>query len=337
MLTTGVSYTVLTGNSKELKTPQELIEKLKNKGIIFTHGFTEAAAIDYLKRNNNYYKLTAYRKNFQKDSAGKYVGLDFEYLVDRAIIDMLFRKEILSMALDIEHFEKVKLLNALKNKGDDGYKALRSYRASLETGGESNDAELNKLQTEIENNKGSIYCGDMLSHIPLGQEMPVWVFLEVITFGRFLSFLKFCGEYLNDQNLTNDYYTMKKVKSLRNAAGHSNCIFNDLVLRNREDTATMNDTIAKRFAKICPDCCEGNDILDHRGPNILQNDRIKEIVTLFSMHSKILPSPRMKMHYREELEVILERMYKNYECFYKDNAPISNAFNIILKMVLGWY
>ena len=30
------------------------------------------------------------------------------YLVDLAIIDMLFRKEILSMALDIEHFEKVK-------------------------------------------------------------------------------------------------------------------------------------------------------------------------------------------------------------------------------------
>lgn len=241
------------------------------------------------------------------------------------------------MALDIEHFEKVKLLNALKNNGDDGYKALRSYRASLETGGESNDVELKKLHAEIENNKSSVYCGDMLSHIPPGQEMPVWVFLEVITFGRFLSFLAFCGKYLDDQNLSDDYYSMKKVKSLRNAAGHNNCILNDLALRDRADTSPMNDTIAKRFAKICPDCSDGNDIPDHRGPDILQNDRLKEIVTLFSMHSKIIPSGRMKMHYKEDLECILERMYKNYDHFFKNNVPISNAFSLILKMVQGWY
>lgn len=332
-----MSYTVLTGNSKELKTPQELIETLKNKGITFTHGFTEAAAIDYLKRNNNYYKLTAYRKNFEKGPDGKYIGLDFEYLVDLAIIDMLFRKEILSMALDIEHFEKVKLLNALKNNGDDGYKALRSYKVSLETGGESNDIELNKLRLEIENNKHSIYCGDMLSHIPQGQEMPVWVFLEVITFGRFLAFLNFCGQYLNDKALINDYYAMKKVKSLRNAAGHSNCILNDLVLRNREETIPLNDTIAKRFSRLFSDSCDDSNSKDHYGPDILQNNRLKEIATLFSMHSKILPSERMKMHYREELEVILERMYKNYQSFYKDNAPISNTFSIIRRMVQGWY
>lgn len=241
------------------------------------------------------------------------------------------------MALDIEHFEKVKLLNALKNNGDDGYKILRSYKLSLETGGESRDDAPQRLDAEIENNKHSIYCKDMLSHISPDQEMPVWVFLEVITFGRFLSFLSFCGNYLNDQNLLDDYYSMKKVKSLRNAAGHNNCILNDLVLRNREDTSTINDTIAKRFARICPSCSQGLEIPDHRGPDVIQNDRLKEIVTLFSMHSKILPSPRMKIHYKDNLEVVLERMYKNYDTFYKNNASISNAFNLILKMVQGWY
>lgn len=136
-------------------------------------------------------------------------------------IDMLFRRLILGMALDIEHFEKVKLLNAMKNKNDDGYSILRSYFVSLETGGPANDKERSKLFGEIENNRSSIYCRDMLSHIPAGQEYPVWVFLEVITFGRFLSFLKFCADYFDDDSLRDDYYMMKKVKSLRNAAGHS--------------------------------------------------------------------------------------------------------------------
>ena len=104
------------GAKKELKSPDELVEILKGKGVTFSHSMDERAAINYLKKNNNYYKLTAYRKNFPKDENGRYINLDFAYLVDLAIIDMLFRRLILGMALDIEHFEKVKLLNALKKQ-----------------------------------------------------------------------------------------------------------------------------------------------------------------------------------------------------------------------------
>ncbi len=319
---------------KELKSPDELVGILKEKGITFSHSMDEQSAINYLKKNNNYYKLTAYRKNFQKGENGKYADLDFAYLVDLAIIDMLFRRLILGMALDIEHFEKVKLLNALKNKNDDGYKILRSYFVSLETGGPENDKERNKLFGEIENNRSSIYCRDMLSHIPAGQDYPVWVFLEVITFGRFLSFLKFCADYFNDDSLKDDYYMMKKVKSLRNAAGHSNCVLNDLTLRSREDTIDINDKVVKRFCKIILSPEYKND---RKGPNEIQNDRLKEIITLFSMHSKILPAASMKVHWREELESFLERALKHYDEYYKKNVAISNTFQIILKMVQGWY
>lgn len=323
------------GAKKELKSPDELIDILKAKGVTFSRNMDERSAIRYLKKNNNYYKLTAYRKNFPKNEDGKYVNLDFAYLVDLAIIDMLFRRLILGMALDIEHFEKVKLLNALKNKNDDGYRILRSYFVSLETGGPENEKERDKLLGEIENNRSSIYCRDMLSHIPAGQEYPVWVFLEVITFGRFLSFLKFCADYFKDESLTNDYYMMKKVKSLRNAAGHSNCILNDLVLRNREDTIGINDTVVKRFNKIVPTISDYDN--DHRGPNEIQNDRLKEIITLFSMHSKILPSAKMKDHWHVELEDFLERALKHFDDYYKTNHAISNTFQIISKMVQAWY
>ena len=183
---------------------------------------------------------------------------------------------------------------------------------------------------KIENNRSSIYCRDMLSHIPAGQEYPVWVFLEVITFGRFLSFLKFCADYFDDDSLRDDYYMMKKVKSLRNAAGHSNCILNDLALRNREDTVDINDRVVKRFCRIVPGA---KYEIDHKGPNEIQNDRLKELVTLFSMHSKILPAPTMKSHWHEELESFLVRALRHYDEYYKANPPISNTIQIILKMV----
>ncbi len=70
----------------------------------------ETAAKDYLVQHNNYFKLTAYRKNYDKHSAGensdKYINLEFAYLVDIAVIDMYLRYRIVHMALDIEHHTK---------------------------------------------------------------------------------------------------------------------------------------------------------------------------------------------------------------------------------------
>lgn len=106
---------VLSGaaQQKPFMSPEELVEKLLNKGVTFNYDYTQARAIEYLKKNNNYYKLSSYRKNFTKGDDGKYIDLDFSCLVDLGIIDMLFRYQVMRMALDIEHFEKVKLLTFL--------------------------------------------------------------------------------------------------------------------------------------------------------------------------------------------------------------------------------
>ena len=63
---------------------------MKLKGIRFTID-SEEKALSYLTQNNNYFKLRAYRKNYVKNRAGQYVGLEFAYLKDLAIIDMRMR------------------------------------------------------------------------------------------------------------------------------------------------------------------------------------------------------------------------------------------------------
>ena len=82
----------------------------KEKGITFNY-VSEENAIEFLKRKNNYYRLAAYRKNYDKrlngENKGTYINLDFAYLVDLSIIDMHLRNMIIQMCLDIEHDLKV--------------------------------------------------------------------------------------------------------------------------------------------------------------------------------------------------------------------------------------
>jgi len=323
---------------KPFLSPEELIHKMDVKGITFEHTSYEEA-LKYLKKNNNYYKLTSYRKNFQKDEEGKYIGLDFAALVDLAIVDMLFRYQVINMALDIEHFEKVKLLTFLKNQGSDGYDVVESYKQSLETQDQTTGSkQYAKLETEISNNETSVYCHDMLSHIKPGERMPVWVFTEVVSFGTFRNFFEFCVDRrYPTPDLIEEAYRLKKVKSIRNAAGHSNCIFNDLTINAPESKDELNKAVLNRLASSNIMEIKTDDNGKRIEPVEIQNDRIKEIITLFFVHSRILPSMTMKAHYKDELQSFALRMNTHLDDYYKGSLEILNAFSIIQKIIETWY
>ena len=97
-------------NDKPRLSLDEQIQHLKDKGILFNI-MDEESAKQYLKYNNNYYKLTSFRKNYDKhpggENEGKYINLEFAYLVDVSIIDMRLRYRVVEMALDIEHHTKL--------------------------------------------------------------------------------------------------------------------------------------------------------------------------------------------------------------------------------------
>ena len=103
---------------KPMLNEREQIEHLLKNGVKFEI-ISEKDAEKYLKRNNNYFKLTAYRKNFEKyvtgKNKGKYINLDFQMLIDLSIIDMRIRKSLLNIVLDLEHYTKIKLLNKVEN------------------------------------------------------------------------------------------------------------------------------------------------------------------------------------------------------------------------------
>ena len=68
-----------------------------------------------------FYKIYSYRKNFEyNQSEGKYINLDFKYLYDLSKFDMRIRYFIVTMALDIEHGLKRRLIYEVTNNRKEG-------------------------------------------------------------------------------------------------------------------------------------------------------------------------------------------------------------------------
>lgn len=219
------------------------IEHLKENGVRFNI-MNETEAKEYLAQNNNYFKLTAYRKNYAKHPAGenkdKYINLEFAYLVDIAVIDMQLRYRIVHMALDIEHHTKLQLLRKMDEHNEDGYQIVQDYLGSL------SENQKKICDGEINRNKGNIYCGDIVDKY-FGA-YPIWAFVEIIPFGRLVSFYDFCADRFSDRDMKDNYYRLLTCKEIRNASAHSNCILNDL----RAGTAvhSTNSAVTKALMKI---------------------------------------------------------------------------------------
>ena len=229
------------------------------------------------------------------------------------------------MCLDIEHAIKVKLVNAVTNNpAEDGYDIVRKFIAKDENF---------RVLKNIRSHKSGEYCKDLIAkYYPY---FPVWVFVEIVSFGRFRDFFEFCAIQYGEKRLKKEAYILKRVKSLRNAAGHSNCIINDLRLRHAS-RYPMENIVLRDLAR-CGVVSVGKIENIHDEPPELQNDRIKEIITLLYAHKTLIPSQSMRNHYKDSLgELIRGRMIQNLT-YYEGNDSINNFFTILDKVFDTWY
>ncbi len=220
-------------------TSAQLIQKMKiDKGISFKF-FSETQAQKYLFNENNYLRTASYRKNYQKylngQNKGKYINLDFGYLKELADIDSLLRTELSKACFDLEKYLKIRLLkDSETNQKDDGYKIVDNFL-------KANPYVVGKLEASC----SSPFTTNLLkkyftvslvynnqnhrneNKITAFNDCPIWVFLELITFGDFIKFYEFYYRVMRIK-MPISVPILKMLKNLRNACAHNNCLIADL-------------------------------------------------------------------------------------------------------------
>ena len=215
------------GSRKSLLTPEQLVARLKAKGVTFDR-CTEAEAADYLAHANNYLRAASYRKLYpvraEGERAGEYIGLDFEALRRLASADRALRSALREIVIDVEHFARARLLDRAIAEGEDSYTIVADYLADLSsrdrsriTGALSWRARRGTAHDE--------YSGDLIAHYQ-EQGFPLWLFLEVIEFGKFKDPWLYCAKRWDDRDMLVEHYTLKSAGALRNAVCHNRCLIN---------------------------------------------------------------------------------------------------------------
>lgn len=303
----------------------ELIEKLKGKGVKFEL-MLEVDAIKFLEENNNYFKLTSYRKNFPNNRVeGKtvYFNLDFLYLVELSRLDMRLRYLLVKMCLDIEHSLKVILMNDIQeNDNEDGYSIIEEYLKSQE------EDSKRRIISDIKKNVRSVYYSKLLKKHNINSlteeliDFPVWAFLEVVSFGTFISFFSYYFINRNENN-KKKVYLLNKVKQVRNAAAHNACMLNNLYSNNEIPYTPSN--LITRFL--------GNAGINEEMRNTkLSNEILYQITIVFYIHSEYVKSKSIKLNRYSEFSSLMNDSLNSANKHFLRNDLVYSSISYLYKI-----
>lgn len=300
---------------KQLLSIEELIQHMKNRGITFNE-ISENDAKQFLQNNNYYMKLAAYRANYDKCDTGKrqgqYKKLDFGYLKELSTIDMYLRYIVMDMCLDIEHVIKVRLIkNITNNPSEDGYDIVRKFIAQ--------DDNLRILKN-IRSHKSGEYCKDLIEkYYPY---FPVWVFVELISFGDLLYFCSFYEKIYGVQIINNKL--MNTVRDVRNAVAHSNCLLNKMT-EKIDSTKQVNNEISSFIIGM-------KNISKTSRVNNLSYKFTNSFVTVLYVYDSLMNEIPKQKRYKEIQEFMNGRVVKNKQ-FFQSNSKIVGVYNFHKKVI----
>ena len=315
-------------NKKPKLSAHDLVQKLKNeKGILFNI-VSESESEQYLLDINNYLRTASYRKNYPKNvkgkNGGKYINLEFAYLMDLSGIDYHLREQLLHICIDIEHDLKIRLLKDLEHSALDGYGIVEAFL-------NAND----RIKTGILMRRASAYTADLIAKYFIieqdssgkdyikNPDCPVWVLLEIISFGDFLLFYDFFYKLIGNEPIA--ISLLNAVKSLRNACAHNNCLIYNLNPGKCKAPICIQQEISKIHSIS----------KSTRNKRLSSRFMLEYIITLYVF--RILSSEKHRKERAEELlDLYNGRMLRHKE-FYINNPLIISVYDFSKKVIENWF
>ena len=323
---------ILINNSvdKPKMTAEKLVDMLHDeKGVTFSN-MDISQAIIYLSTTNNYLRTASYRKNYLKhksgSQSGKYIDLDFAYLAELSTLDMHLRSLLLKMSIALEHALKVYLLSVFEKQPlEDGYSIVTEYLG------------LNpKVIQSIESKIDTIFTGGLIDKYfdlcyvcdPNSTQTriktidcPIWVFVELLSFGELLSFYDYCAKKYSLP--LPEWNVLNPVRSLRNACAHNNCIL--FCLAPDCDKTQPPSAISQFVAKM-------NNIGVEERKKKLSCRPLFEITCLMYMYSKVISPNVFRNGITELRDFTTNRLVKHMD-YFEGNQLLSTSIKYLQKLV----
>lgn len=355
----------------------------------------ENTAEKFLSDKNFFFKLKAFDKNFEKyedvnhPQYGKYINLDFAFLVDLSRKDALLRELILDIALDLEHYMKVsvnrtlmrakietrplieeffifsreKSLARLKEKLD--IKEASAQVALIKrTAGElelfrDNDIEqiaplisslydmscnlacgidCNYAERSLSHLGTSTYSKDLFEKYGNPGQMEPWHFMEMASFGEFISFYKFLFFDSSVRSIVSlsevareDLYSAKKIKNLlfpakmlRNAAAHNDCLLNTLSKKTKKPLSPLRTSL------------ESLDNLDITLlDSVLKTNLVYDFASLLICYDKIVPLGGTKSNAALKLESMGRALQEN-TMYYEQCNTVKRPLELLAALTCSY-
>ncbi len=297
---------------------QQQIEFMKSqKGIQFNI-VTEEEALKFLQENNYYFKLKAFAKNYQKytspnnpEKYGKYINLEFAYLQELSTLDALFRKIVIKMVLDVEHFLKVQLMRDIsENMDEDGYSIVDQFLKN------TNGSVLDEIRQKSKNS----YCADLVKKHK--ENFSIWSIIEVLSFGDFIELYRYYySRYDNEYEIENFLYP---IKWLRNAAAHNNCLLHKMTKPYSKEI-TPNRKLMNIVSKI-------PSMPKKTYESKMENPTVHDFVALLEVYSKVVSEATKKYGLSELEKFVHERCIKRKE-YFANNEILTSNYKFFVKVV----
>lgn len=305
---------------KENLKVKDQIEYMSNsKGILFNITDKETAEI-FLENNNYYFKLKSYAKNFEQyklgENKGKYINLEFAYLQELSRLDMIFRKVIIDMTLDIEHFIKTELVNECsKNHIEDGYIIAREFL-------NKNSYVEKEIKRKAQNNNSA--CSDLIRKY--GTDLAIWNLVEVLSFGDLIKlYSMYYDKYKDKRDIRSLLWS---VKFLRNAAAHNSCLLN--TLRVPYTGIRSNKQVNTYISKI-------EEIKPEERRKKMQNPIIHDFIVTIYVFYIIVKSNTTKKNALIKLKKIIDERFTENKEYFSKNQIIRTNYKFVKKVVDHFY
>ena len=253
--------------------------------------------------------------------------MDFAYLQELSTIDMHLRNIVTKMCIDIEHDLKVILLKNLEtNNQEDGYTIVDKFLTS-------NPYIVGKIEAA----SASPFTGDLIQKYFTVRRMynqqrdkkenritefdcPVWVLMELLSFGDFIHFYEYYYSIYGTQPISTQMINL--VKSLRNGCAHNNCIIADLNTGKSRAPAEIN-----RLINLIP------EIKQNQKKKKLSCRSILEFVCMLYVYD-IVVSEKVKRNRIIELKTLFYDRISEKSAFFKKNELICSSYGFVCKIIL---